>query len=122
MDLRRLLACCFIICCSFSIYGQSDQETQVKKELSKQGVDVDELNRRLIERGFNADEIDPNNPNQILEFQRVSEEIIAEMKAEKDSVVEIVKSNSENISAVSESETSATETSATETSATESKS
>jgi len=116
MDLRRLLACCFIICCSFSIYGQSDQETQVKKELSKQGVDVDELNRRLIERGFNADEIDPNNPNQILEFQRVSEEIIAEMKAEKDSVVEIVKSNSENITAASESDTSATETSATETS------
>jgi len=69
--------------------AQGDLEEQAIKELRKQGVDQSEVEKRLLERGYDPYEIDPDNPTELLEIQRVTEEIIAEIKSEQLAVKEL---------------------------------
>jgi len=86
--------------------AQGDLEEQAIKELRKQGVDQSEVEKRLLERGYDPYEIDPDNPTELLEIQRVTEEIIAEIKSEQLAVKELVEEKSSEV----ESTTSAVET------------
>ncbi len=57
-------------------------EQEARAELRRRGVDEDEVIRRLEEQGYNIDNLDPNEID-IIEFQRVLEETIAEIEAEQ---------------------------------------
>lgn len=57
-------------------------EEQARAELRRRGVNEDEVIRRMREKGYDIENIDPNTVN-IEEFQRVLEETIAEIEAEK---------------------------------------
>lgn len=58
-------------------------EQQARVELEKLGLDEELVRQRLLEKGINIDNIDPNNPAQLLEVQGAIEEVLAELEAEK---------------------------------------
>jgi protein involved in polysaccharide export with SLBB domain len=90
MNLKSIIFIFFAFAALQSGLTQSAQEAAVRQELKKQGVDEDEVRKRLLEKGYDPDNVDIDNPNEILEFQRVSEEIIAEIKSEQKAAVQIV--------------------------------
>lgn len=61
--------------------AQQDMRVQEGREILKsKGITEEELRQRLIEKGYNPDNVKPED---IPEFQRVVEETIAELEAEK---------------------------------------
>lgn len=58
-------------------------EAQARAELDRMGLEEDEVRKRLLTRGINIDNIDPNNPSQLLEVESALQEVIAEIEAEK---------------------------------------
>jgi protein involved in polysaccharide export with SLBB domain len=68
---------------SFGASAQQVDEEAIKKELEKQGVSEEEVAKRLIERGYDPNNIDINNPTQLVEVQAAADEIVKEIKAEK---------------------------------------
>jgi len=90
MNIRVILSVILLGLSSFTIDAQSQLERQAVAELEKQGVDQDEVKKRLVERGYDPDNIDPENPTELLEIQTVTEEIIAEIKSEQTAIVEVI--------------------------------
>ena len=68
-------------------FSQNVNEGAIRNELQEQGIDDKEVERRLIQRGFDLNNIDSNDPQQILELQQATEEIIAEIKSEKQNLI-----------------------------------
>jgi len=95
MNLKNILIVILVGFFAFSLSAQSDIERQVAEELDNQGVDQEEVKRRLIERGYDPDNIDPDNPTELLEIKRVTDEIIAEIQNEKTALLEVVEESSE---------------------------
>ena len=62
-------------------------EAQARAELEKMGLEEDEVRKRLLKRGINIDNIDPNNPAQLLEVESALQEVIAEFKGNFGSVL-----------------------------------
>ncbi len=75
---------------TFELSSQSAHEAAARAELAKHGVDESEVRQRLLEKGYDPDNVNIDNPNEIIELQQVTEEIIAEIKSEQNAVVEIV--------------------------------
>ncbi len=83
MKIRYLFI--IFICCivSFGASAQQIDEEAIKSELEKQGVSEEEVTKRLLERGYDPNNIDLNNPSELIELQTAADEIIKEIKAEK---------------------------------------
>ena len=90
MNIRVIISVILLGLHSFTVDAQSQLERQAVAELEKQGVDQDEVKKRLVERGYDPDNIDPENPTELLEIQTVTEEIIAEIKSEQTAIVEVI--------------------------------
>ena len=58
-----------------------DQE-EIRKQLENEGIDESEVQRRLIARGFDIQNIDPNDPEAFAAIRKATEEIIEELKLE----------------------------------------
>ncbi len=56
---------------------------QAKEELAKRGVDDDEVARRMKERGYDIDKIDPSNPAEVAKAEMALKEVLAEIEKEK---------------------------------------
>ena len=54
----------------------------IAQEFEAKGVDEEEVKRRLIAEGFNPDNVDINNPDELLAIQAASDRIVAEIQAE----------------------------------------
>ncbi|MFT4535704.1 MAG: protein involved in polysaccharide export with SLBB domain [Saprospiraceae bacterium] len=83
MKIRYLFIIIFSCIVCFGTNAQQVDEDAVRKELEKQGVSEEEVTKRLIERGYDPENIDLNNPSQLIELQAAADEIVKEIKAEK---------------------------------------
>jgi len=71
----------FMFC--FDVQAQQINEEEIRKQLEEAGVDEAEVRRRLVAEGFNPNNVDVNNPAQLLEIRKASERIIEEIKLEQ---------------------------------------
>jgi len=58
-------------------------EQQAKAELERLGVDQDLVRKKMLERGIDIDNIDSNNPRQLLAAEKALEEVMAEIEADR---------------------------------------
>lgn len=72
---------CCLMCAD--VHAQLVDQEEIRKQLEKEGIDENEVKKRLIAKGYDPDNIDLNNPNQILEIRKASEQIIEEIKLEQ---------------------------------------
>ncbi|HFC00726.1 MAG TPA: hypothetical protein ENJ53_07965, partial [Phaeodactylibacter sp.] len=81
----------FIICTLFFFWTTASPlwaqvppgvEAQAKARLEKVGGNEDEVRQKLLDRGIDVDNINPNNPQEVLRLQQALQEIEAEIKAE----------------------------------------
>ena len=61
-------------------------EAQARAELEKRGLDEQIIRQKMLERGIDVDNIDKNNPTEVLAAERALEEVIKEIEAEKAAV------------------------------------
>ncbi|MEM9546109.1 MAG: SLBB domain-containing protein [Bacteroidota bacterium] len=82
MSFRYLFIAFF--CCLLCFEAQSQQisEEAIREQLEREGVDEEEVRTRLIAEGFDPDNVDINNPGELLEIQKAAERIVQEIKAE----------------------------------------
>lgn len=84
MNLKYILLSFFISLHAFTmISAQSPAETMAKAELQKRGLDESRVREELLKRGVDVDNIDPNNKQQILQYEKVIREVITMLEAEK---------------------------------------
>ena len=83
MILKYLFIAFFCCLLSFEAQSQLVDQEEIRKQLEKEGVDEEEVRSRLIAEGFDPDNIDLDDPSQLLEIKSASERIIQEIKAEK---------------------------------------
>ncbi len=82
--MKRLLGVITLLLCAHILFAQPPiSEAQARAELQKLGIEEDVMRRKLLERGIDIDNVDPNNPSRLLEVQKAIEEVIAEIEAEK---------------------------------------
>lgn len=81
MKIRYIL---IIIISLFSVsdYGQVDQD-DIRQELKKLEVDEDEVLKRLRQRGFDVENIDPSDTDMLLQLQAATDEVIKEIQIER---------------------------------------
>lgn len=85
--LKLKFIACAIIFCWLSVSSTFAQvppitESQARAELDKLGMSEDDFRVKLLERGIDIDQIDLNNPTELLRLQRAAEAIEAEKLAE----------------------------------------
>lgn len=56
---------------------------QAQAELDKRGISEEEVRTRMREKGFDLDNVDPTNTEEVAKVQKALEETIAELEAEK---------------------------------------
>lgn len=65
------------------LQAQSPMEIAAKAELEKRGLDEARVREELQKRGVDVDNIDPNNKQQVLQYEKVIREVITMLEAEK---------------------------------------
>lgn len=85
--LKLKFIACAIIFCLLSVSSTFAQvppitESQARAKLEKLGMSEEDFRAKLLERGINIDQIDLNNPTELLRLQRAAEAIEAEKLAE----------------------------------------
>jgi len=85
-----LLFCCFLSITS-ALTAQILSEGEVRKELQKRGIDEAEFRQRMLDEGFDVDNMDPSD---LTDFQSKMEEVVIEMENE---VVEIARIERDSI-------------------------
>lgn len=73
----------FLMVFSFQMATYGQVPPQAQAELDKRGLTEQEVRNRMKEKGFDLDNVDPNNPAEVLEVQKALEETIKELEAEK---------------------------------------
>jgi len=58
-------------------------EEKARKELDRKGLNDEEVRKRLAAKGVDLDNIDPNNPTDILKAEKSLKEVMDELSAEK---------------------------------------
>ena len=71
-------------------------ESDARQELKNRNLDQEELRKRLLERGFDIDNLDPTNFEQLNEFEGALRDVVAEMEAEAMDNENTVNSNRPN--------------------------
>ncbi len=66
-----------------SVVAQVFSEEDARSELEKRGISEDELIAKLLEKGIDINEIDRNNPSEIIEFERAAQKAIEEIELER---------------------------------------
>ncbi len=56
-------------------------ETRAREELLNRGLDENEVRQRLIEKGINISNLDPNDPSSMLKAQQAMEEVLQEIES-----------------------------------------
>jgi len=84
--LKLKFIACAIIFCWLSVSSTFAQvppitESQARAELDKLGMSEEDFRVKLLEKGIDIDQVDLNNPQELLKLQRAVEEIEAEEKA-----------------------------------------
>jgi len=80
----RYLIIAFLTCfISFDSEAQQINEEEIRQQLAKEGIDEEEIKARLVAEGFDPDNIDVDNPQELLEIQRATERIIEEIRQER---------------------------------------
>lgn len=91
--------------CSIVVHAQT-AEQKAKQELEKRGLDENEVKARLLTKGIDLDNLDPNNPSEILKAEKALNEVIKEIEDEKktatadvleDEIKDVAKGSAENI-------------------------
>jgi len=87
---KIFLVSIFLILFSGLINAQILNQGEAKKELEKRGLDEEDFRLRMLEKGFDIENIDPN---QILEIEQAMEQVVREMdremKVEEEKLVEL---------------------------------
>lgn len=109
-----LLSVLMIVCWTFSLQAQLPQisPNQAQTELDKRGITEEEVKARMKQKGYDLDNIDPANTEEVAKVQKVLEETIAELEAEKGQASiapNSIDSNSTNSSSTSSSDDELTE-------------
>ncbi len=65
------------------ISSQAELEAQAQEELKELGHDEDEVKRRMLEKGIDLDNVNTEDPLQVLEAEKTLKVVIAELEAEK---------------------------------------
>ena len=81
--IHRYLFILFITVGSCISYGQTITESAARAELEKRGLDETRVKEELLKRGVDVDNIDPNNKQQVLQYEKVIREVITMLEAEK---------------------------------------
>ncbi len=68
--------------CTSLTFAQREAD-RVKSELSKSGLRDEDVRKRLLERGFDVDNIDINNPAAVFQFEKNLKEVMKELEKEK---------------------------------------
>ncbi len=68
-------------------------EADARQELKNRDLDQEELRKKLLERGYDIDNLDPTNLEQMSEFEGVLRDVVAEMEAEAMNKNNVVKGN-----------------------------
>lgn len=74
-----------LIICLFATtnHAQVVDQEDVRQELNKLDVDEEEVLKRLQERGFDVENIDPSDTEMVLRLQSATDEVIKEIQSEK---------------------------------------
>ena len=84
--MKRLFAVITLLLFAHILFAQPPvTEEQAKEELEKLGVDDDVVRAKLLERGIDIDNVNQNDPAELLEIQKAIEEVLAEIELEKTS-------------------------------------
>lgn len=83
MSLKQIFVCLIVLFTLTPVYSQIPSEDDARKELERRGIDEQELRERLLNRGVDIDNIDANNPSELLRTQKIVDEVIAEIESEK---------------------------------------
>jgi len=89
MIIKYLFIAFFTCLLCFDVHAQQVDQDEISKHLEKEGVDEEEVRKRLVAEGYDPDNIDLNNPTQLIEIQNATERIVKQIKAEKASEVKI---------------------------------
>lgn len=83
--MRLLLIVCLIMMSKVNIYSQTPpiSPIQAQAELDKRGISEEEVRARMREKGYDLDNIDPTDTEEVAKVQKALEETIAELEAEK---------------------------------------
>ncbi len=82
--MKRLFGVLLLLLLSTVILtAQPITEEQARQELDKLGLEEDAVRAKLLERGIDIDNINPNNPAEVLAIEQALEEVIQELEAEK---------------------------------------
>lgn len=82
--MKRLIGVLLLLVCFLTtITAQPITESQAREELDKLGLEEDEVKERLLARGIDIDNINPDNPAEVLAIESALQEVIAELQAEK---------------------------------------
>jgi protein involved in polysaccharide export with SLBB domain len=108
----KFIACAIIFCwlSMSSTFAQVPPitESQARAELDKLGMSEDDFRAKLLEKGIDIDQIDLNNPTELLKLQRAAEAIeaekVAELEEAKKQVLEVVDQEKEKAVNVLEQE------------------
>ncbi len=99
LTMRILLIIALFFSIASTCFAQIPQmtESQARQELKDRNLDQEELRKRLLERGFDIDNLDPTNLEQLNEFEGALRDVVAEMEAEAmDKENSVVGSNGRN--------------------------
>ncbi len=99
--LKLKFIACAILFCLISVAPTFSQvtpisESQARAELDKLGMTEEDFRAKLLEKGINIDQVDLNNPTELLKLQRAAEAIEAEKiaeleKAKKEAIQDVEK-------------------------------
>ncbi len=94
--MKRLFGILLLLILSTSlIIAQNTNSAAAQKELKDKGIAEDEVKKRMLQRGFDIDNINPTNEKQVLAAEKALEEVIKEIETE--SLEAVVNNSTEEI-------------------------
>lgn len=83
--MKNLYLLILLLAFNFQMVGQisPSMEERARTELDRKGLNDEEVRKRLAEKGVNLDDIDPNNPADVLKAERTLKQVMDELAAEK---------------------------------------
>ncbi len=83
MIFKYLFIVFFTCMLCFDTQAQQIDQEEIRKQLEKEGIDENEVRSRLIAEGYDPENIDLNDPNQLIDIQKATDRIIEEIRLEK---------------------------------------
>ncbi len=77
-----------LFCFQAITIGQISEEQKAIDEIKERGIEEVEVKRRLLLKGIDLDQVNPNNPEEVIAAEKAFNEVLAEIDAERKASIE----------------------------------